>query len=41
MEAVIKLRPHSPKINLKMRNRDAEASAITSGEGQVVKRENS
>src|SRR5262245_38028241 len=29
------------EMSLKMRNRDAEASAITSGEGQVAKRENS
>ncbi len=31
----------TPEMGLKMRNRDAEASAITSGEGQVAKRENS
>jgi len=32
---------HLVEMSLKMRNRDAEASAITSGEGQVAKRENS
>jgi hypothetical protein len=29
------------EMSLKMRNRNAEASAITSGEGQVAERENS
>jgi len=29
------------EMSLKMRNRDAEVSAIASGEGQVANRENS